>query len=134
MKKQIGIWLDFKEASIIDLSIVETRVDKISSEIEHFQPRGGAHPKLRWGATENISERTYLERRKQQEKAYFQKLIDAVREGDELFIFGPAEAKDNFIKAIKNSNNFHPSVRGVERANRMTDNQKIAKVKAFFKK
>lgn len=134
MKKKIGIWLDFKEANIIELDKEDTKVETIFSDIELVHPKGGARSKKPYGPMDKISERTFLERRKMQEKAYYKKLIDAVREADGLFIFGPAEAKDGLVKEIKNSSHFHVNLKGVERADSMTENQKIATVKAFFKR
>ena len=132
MKKKIGIWLDFKEANIIVLDKEEPKLETIYSEIERFHPKGGARSKTPYGPMDKISERTYLKRRKSQEKKYFDKLIAAVQDADDLFIFGPAEAKDGFLKAIKKSGNFHPNLKGIERADSMTENQKIAAVKSFF--
>ncbi len=132
MKKQTGIWLDFKEAFIIELDKAEAKVNKTLSEIDHFHPKGGARSKTPYGPMDNISERTYLERRKAQDKAYFEKLMDAVQYTDELFIFGPAEAKDGLLKAIKSNPGFKPYLKGIERADSMTENQRVAKVRDFF--
>ncbi len=134
MKKKIGIWLDFKEANIIELNKDETKLETIFSEIELVHPKGGARSKTPYGPMDKISERTFLERRKMQEKAYYRKLIAAVQDADDLFIFGPAEAKDGLLKAIKSSSNFHPNLKGVERADSMTENQKVAAVRAFFER
>ena len=132
MKKRTGIWLDFNEASIIELKDDETEINTILSDIEHYNPKGGARSKTPFGPMDKISESKYLERRKHQEKNYYRKLMNAVQHVDELFIFGPAEAKDRLLKAIKTSNVFHPSLKGIERADSMTENQKIAKAKLFF--
>ncbi len=132
MKNKIGVWLDFKEANIIKLNEEEHTIETIPSEIELVRPKGGARSKTPYGPMDKISERTFLERRKAQEKNYYDKLIVAVRDADDVFIFGPAEAKDGFLKAIKNQAGFAPAVRGVERADSMTENQKVAKVRAFF--
>ena len=132
MKKQVGIWLDFKEATIIKMEGDEPGIATLNSEIEDFRPKGGARSKSPWGPMDKISESKYLERRKQQEKSYFQKLMTATKDVDELFIFGPAEAKEGLLKAIKARTNFKPIVKGFEAADSMTLNQKIARVKTFF--
>ena len=59
-------------------------------------------------------------------------MIAAVKDADELYLFGPAEAKDGLLKAIKANKNFKPAFKGIETADSMTENQKIAKVRAFF--
>ena len=57
----------------------------------------------------------------------------AVKDADELFVFGPAEAKDGLLKAIKINHKFHPELKGFARADSMTKNQKVARVREFFK-
>lgn len=132
MKKRIGIWLDFKEANIIELDKNDAKLATISSEIDLVHPKGGARSKTPYGPMDKISERKFLERRKAQERTYFEKLISAAKHADELYIFGPAEAKDGLLKAIKDTTGYHPILQGVERADSMTENQKVAKVRAFF--
>ena len=132
MKKQIGIWLDFKEANIIELDQKDVNVSKIISEIEDYHPKGGARSKQPWGPMDKVSESKYLARRVQQEQKYFQKLLDYTEGADELFIFGPAEAKDKFCDLAENNKSFRPQIKGKERSDSMSINQKIAKVKAFF--
>ncbi len=131
-KTKIGIWLDFRTANIITLK--ETGADNkiIQSNVDTSKPKGGSSSSLRWGSTDTISEKHYLERRKNEEKAYYEEIMDAVKEADELFVFGPAEAKNGLLKAIKSNKNFKPVVKGIEAADSMTENQKIAKVRTFF--
>lgn len=134
MKKQVGIWLDFKEANIITLENNKAKVSNIQSEIEDFHPKGGARSKQPWGPMHKISEKKYLMRRQQQMATYFQKLMTLTQNADELFIFGPAEAKHDFAKAIQNNNSFKPDFKDLEPSDSITENQKIARVKAFFNK
>lgn len=131
-KTKIGIWLDFRAANIIKIEGTEVDNKIIKSNIDTSKPKGGSSSSLRWGATDTISEKHYLERRKNEEKAYYGNLIEAVKYADELFIFGPAEAKNGLLKAVKADKNFKPTFKGIETADSMTDNQKIAKVRDFF--
>lgn len=131
-KTQIGIWLDFRTANIITLK--EKKVDSktIHSKINTSKPKGGSSSSFRWGSTDTISEKHYLERRKNEERAYYEEILEVVKAADELFIFGPAEAKNGLLKAIKAHKSFKPIFKGIETADSMTDNQKVAKVRAFF--
>ena len=133
MKKRIGIWMDFREAFIIELQEKDASIAHVSSEIEDFHPKGGSRMKgAPWGPMDKISEPKYLERRKHQEKDYYQRLMKATEIADELYIFGPAQAKEGLKKAINDNTNFKPSLKGVETADSMTENQRVAKVRAFF--
>lgn len=133
MKKQTGIWLDFREANLIELAGGEANVVTIASEIDPSRPKGGSGSRgTPYGPMDKISESKYLERRKHQEQAYYQKLVAALKGADELYIFGPAQAKDGLLKTIKDTPNFRPHLSGFDTADSMTENQKVAKVKAFF--
>jgi hypothetical protein len=136
MKKQTGIWLDFKQAFIIEL-IGEAApiVHKVLSEVDTSHLKGGSRTGgTPWGPMMNVSESAHLERRKLQEKQYFEKLMEAVQDTDELVVFGPGEAKEGLLKTVKEHNGpFHPHLRAVNTAGFLTPNQKIAYVREFFK-
>lgn len=129
---KIGIWLDYRAANLITLKGKSATYNTIDSGIDPAKPRGGSRPKMKYGPVDTISEKHFSERRKHEEKAYFENLITAINDADELYIFGPAEAKDGLLKAIKANKNFKPTFKGIETADSMTENQKIAKVRTFF--
>lgn len=131
-KTKVGIWLDFRGANIITLKGKGADIENIDSDIDPAKPRGGSRSKKKWGPVDTVSEKHFLERRKQEEKAYYENLIAKVKDADELYLFGPAEAKDGLLKAIKATKNFKPTFRGMESADSMTENQKVAKVREFF--
>ncbi len=134
MKKQVGIWLDYREALVVRLEGADATLARIESEIEDFNVHGGARTSGKpWGPMDKVSESGYLERRKHQEQDFYKKIMNAVKEADELYIFGPAEAKLGLEKAIKASTTFHPKLLAVEVADSMTQNQVIAQVRSFFK-
>ncbi len=135
MKKQTGIWLDLKEANIIDLiDEDELKVQRIHSGVDTTHAKGGSRTGgTPWGPMGKISENKVLNRRKHQEKGYFKEILEAVKTSDEILIFGPGEAKDGLISFIKDDDTrIHSRVRGVETADSMTVNQKIAYVRKFF--
>lgn len=131
-KTKVGIWLDYRAANIISLKGKGENMLTIESNIDPSKPRGGSRPKNKYGPVDTVSEKHFLERRKQAEKAYYENLMTAVKDADELYLFGPAEAKDGLLKAIKANKNFKPTFKGIETADSMTENQKVAKVRAFF--
>jgi hypothetical protein len=134
MKKQIGIWLDLKEAEVIELSPKAVTVKHVSSEIEDFHVVGGSRSKTPWGPMDKVSESKILQRRKHQMKVYFDKIRSLVEHADELYIFGPAETKTALNHSFKQLKGFKPEIAGVESSDSITENQKIAKVRAFFGK
>lgn len=129
---KVGIWLDYRAANIITLKGKGAIYNTIESGIDPSKARGGSKPKKAYGPVDTVSEKHFLERRKHEEKGYFDNLMAAVKDADELYLFGPAEAKNGLLKAIKGNNNFKPAFKGIETSDSMTENQKIAKVRAFF--
>lgn len=136
MKKQIGIWLDFKEAWLIELHDgKENGIRKITSNIESSHAKGGAPGGGRQGGTfAGGSEKGHNQRRQQQEVQYFDEIMEAIQHADEVYIFGPGEAKDGLLHDIKeHRKQFHSHLRAVETADYLTENQMVAQVKQYFK-
>jgi hypothetical protein len=135
-KKQIGIWLDYKEAFIVNPRPgkgADSIQKHVVSNIEWGVPKGGTRSKTPWGPQGGVNEQTFLARRKQEEKAYFSDILAEIDpQTDELFIFGPAEAKIGLNQLIKSIKNFHPELKAVKSADSMTQNQIVAAVRDFF--
>ena len=135
-KKQTGIWLDYKEAYIITLDgekggAPETK--HLLSEIEGGVAKGGVRSKTPWAPQGGIDERGFQDRRRKEEKMYFDKIVKEIDPAtDELIIFGPAEAKHGLRLVIEGIKHYHPQLRGVFAADSMTPNQIVAKVKDYF--
>lgn len=113
MKKQIGIWLDFKEAQVITLHNGTVDTSTILSQIEHKKVKGGSHSPSPWGPVQVANEQHLNEKRKHQEKSYYEAIINAIQTADEVLIFGPAEAKIGLEKAIKAKSDFRTKIRAV---------------------
>ncbi|MBT8185128.1 MAG: hypothetical protein KJN76_09815 [Eudoraea sp.] len=131
--KKIGIWLDKKSAFIVTLNGNAPVVDIIESELEFYHPKGGSRSKTRWGPQEVVQDSRYLEREKHQLKKYFQMVIEKASNADALVIFGPGSTGQKLQKEISIH---HPDLAAriaqVEKADSMSDNQKIAWVRNYF--
>ncbi len=134
MKKKAGIWLDSREAFIVELIAEEAVITRVQSDIENFNVSGGSRSSTPWGPQEEVSERKYLERRKHQEQQYFNNIWDALKEMDEIYLFGPAEAKIGFEKVIRDQATPKPKLLATETADSMTEKQIVAQVRHFFAK
>jgi hypothetical protein len=136
VKKRTGIWLDFREAYLIPLfDEIEgaPAIRHIESEIDTGATKGGIAPKVPYGAQGGVSEREMLDRRHHQEKHYFERILEAIDPAtDELFFFGPAEAKLGLKKVIDQIKHYHPVVLEVRTTDKMTTNQMVAAVRQFF--
>ena len=131
MKKKVGIWLDYRKADIIAINGGEINTIEVRSNLDESKPIGGARSKQPYGPMDTVSESKHLEKRKQQLKSFYQEIMSKIKDADELFVFGPAEAKIGFNKEM-DIPAFKPVILGVENADSITLNQKISKVKSFF--
>ena len=134
MKKTIGLWVDHKEAVLVSIKDGATSVRRVESEVgTRFNPSGGWKSGGTTVAQSVVKEQTEDERRKHHLHAYYQELIKTVGTAEELFIFGPGEAKHELVKEIEKNKGLHVRIAAVETCDKMTEPQITAKVKAFFK-
>jgi hypothetical protein len=134
-KKQSGIWLDFQDAYIINLlGHDQAEVRHIHSDIHHVATKGGSRSKTPWGPQFSPADHTNLERDKHAEKQYFDDILSEIdKDTDELVIFGPAQAKIGLKKAIEGIKHYHPHIEEILPADYLTENQRVAWVRKFFK-
>jgi hypothetical protein len=132
MEKYAGVWVDHKKAFIVTISGGNVSVKKLDSDVEpHFRLSGGYRTANPSGAS-TVSERKPEERHKHQLKYYYQKIIQNIKEAKEIMIFGPGEAKGELGKAVKEEKELAGRIRDIEPADKMTENQIIARVREFF--
>ena len=132
MKRQTGIWLDTQQAFIIIFENEYYRTETVYSTIEDFHPLGGSRSKVPYGPMEKISEKKYLERRKNQEQKYFEQIEKIIAGSERVYLFGPAEIKQKLRDNLLRQHDFKNCVVEIESADKMTNPQKIAKAKSFF--
>jgi hypothetical protein len=133
MKKQTGIWIDTKKAMIVFL---EGDGHKLSYVFSFIEGRGRIPGETRW-FTRLGKQFLDFEKRKENRKNnavrnYLVKVIDEVRDTDELVIFGPAEMKKELEKLIRQDKIFLTRLKAVEPADSITENQVVAMVKHFY--
>lgn len=138
MKNQTGIWVDLRNAYIINLPAElhaneDAEVIHLTSEIEESAAAGGTRSKTPWGPQGGDLQRTAQERRHHEENGYFSAIMDAIPpNAAELVIFGPSEAKHGLANALGEKVHGQPKIAGVESADQMTQHQMVAWVRAFF--
>ncbi len=132
--KQTGIWLDKDKAYIVSLENENETFETVSSNIEHYNIHGGSGTRLKGGPQDVVQDSKYLEREKQQLKHYFKAIVSQINKTDALVIFGPAETYEKFSKELhENYNSLSTKIKGLEKADSMSDNQVKALVRDFFK-
>ncbi len=132
--KQTGIWLDKDKALIVTLENGTETLNIIKSNIEHFHPQGGSGTRFKGGPQDVVQDSKYSEREKHQFKEYFKNLASQIKGTDALVIFGPAETNEKFSNELhENYSSLNTIIKGVKKADSMTDNQVKAWVREFFK-
>lgn len=133
--KKIGIWLDKEKAHLVSLENEDVKFNTIYSEIEFYNPKGGARSKTRWGPQDVVQDSKYLEREKHQLKLYFKELAKKIVNAEAIAIFGPADTNAKFYKELsENHKALAGKVKAVEKVDSMTENQVKALVRDFFNK
>ncbi|MBT8257223.1 MAG: hypothetical protein KJO49_02045, partial [Bacteroidia bacterium] len=109
------------------------KMTTIESNMEHFHPSGGSGTRFKGGPQDVVQDSKYLEKEKQQHKVYFRSIAPYLKGAHELAIFGPAQTGMRFAKHLERYNYMlFSKLKGVEKADSMTENQIKALVKNYF--
>jgi stalled ribosome rescue protein Dom34 len=127
MKKEVGLWIDHREAVLVTITDKGEEMARIYSNIEEIGQFSGSSRSARSQDAENMQERKYANSLKR----YYDAIIESIRDADSIQIFGPGEAKGELVKRLKTKN---PSQRivSVETTDKLTDSQIAAKVRQLF--
>jgi hypothetical protein len=133
MTSNAGVWIDHRKAVIVVVGPAEEHTDHILSNVEKHLERSGDSPLQ--GSYE--ARQVPPDDRRQMAlsgelNAYYDAVIQAVRDVQSIFIFGPGEAKGEFKKRLE-KNKLGARIAAVEPADKMTDPQIAAKVRGYFK-
>ncbi len=134
MKRQTGIWIDSSKAIIVCLDGKKESITEIDSDIEnksqhHREGNKGTFS----GGRHSSNEKQLTNRKKEQTSCFMDAIIDYVKYSDELYILGPAKAKNDLKKRIQVEQIITPDkLKGVDTADKMTINQIVAKVRNFY--
>lgn len=133
--KNVGVWIDQKEANIITLvndeaiktktiySDVETRI-RIEGEKKQFG---------RFGDQYLVDEKGKRNRIEQYTTRYLNRVIDEIKSADQIMLFGPAQTKKRLEKMMFEDQILIQKLKETRVSDKMSDNQKIAYVKEYFR-
>ncbi|MFZ5884332.1 MAG: hypothetical protein ACOYYI_11180, partial [Chloroflexota bacterium] len=130
MDRNVGVWIDHKQAYLIWYK--EGRVDVIPSNIEPPEHLSGG---TQLGGKLNQKgdlELRHNDRYRVKLTQFYRRVIAALKDADRVFVMGPGEAKIEFEKALKRQKAMQNRLVKVETADKMTKNQMIARVRQFY--
>ncbi len=126
--KQAGLWIDHRKAVIVLITEAGEQTREIGSGMEkHVHFTGG--PASEDGDTEDVRDRQY----ELHLKKFYDQVIAHLRQADSILIFGPGEAKNELQKRLERKG-LKERLLPLESADKLTDKQIAAKVRAYFKK
>ena len=127
MKREVGLWIDHKQAVIVILTDEgeETRLIKSNME-KHVRFSGGSSQE---GSAEDMRDRQFADHLRK----YYDDVIACIRDAESIQIFGPGEAKGELEKRLE-SKELGGRIVGIETVDKMTDRQIAAKVRQRFLK
>jgi stalled ribosome rescue protein Dom34 len=131
--KQIGVWIDKREAKVFSIIGGNEHLKTIKSEIEEFNPLGGSGTKSKGGPQDVVQDSKYLEREKHQLAAFFKDIVPSLENADSIVIFGPAQTGEKLNKELQEKYpHLKINIKSIEKADSMTDNQLKAWVRDYY--
>jgi stalled ribosome rescue protein Dom34 len=124
LERKVGLWIDHRKAVIVSIVGDQEEIKSITSDIEK-------HVRFSGEAQENTEEDIRDRRFTKHLNKYYDEVISFVKDADSILIFGPGEAKGEFIKRLASETQIGRVV-FLETADKMTEPQIVAKVREHF--
>lgn len=128
MQKLYGVWIDHSRALIVKCNEDDVvSVTEMLSDVEPNRHEGKSFERLTL-----TNQKVYGERRHNEIKAFSRQVLEAVKDADELAIFGPSDGKKDLKKEIDGHKVLKGKLTTMETADKMTENQLKAFVRKLF--
>ncbi|WP_428659245.1 hypothetical protein [Runella sp.] len=117
--KKIGIWMDSETAHLMEFTDESLQTVTVESKKD---------------TTLSNSENLMHNKEQQHQSEYYKKLSDAIREYEDVLLFGPTNAKAELFNLLKADHHFDKIKIEMLPADKMTENQQYAFVREYFSK
>jgi stalled ribosome rescue protein Dom34 len=123
VKRQVGIWMDHSIAFIMTLENNKITENIVELEIPQLEPDydSGKNEKLK----DNKSQ--------QFQSNYYKKLIDSIKNYQDVILFGPTDAKNELLNLLKTEHFFENLHIEIQDSDKMTAMQMHDFIRAYFK-
>src|SRR5512135_1079029 len=126
MKREIGLWIDHRQAVIVVMTETGEETKRIISNMEkHVRFSSGSSED---GSAEDVRDRQFGSHL----NSYYAEVIVAIHDADAIQIFGPGEAKGELVKQLEHAG-LKDRIVSVETVDKMTDHQIAAKVREHYR-
>lgn len=131
--KQVGVWIDHREAILVSMEGDKPKVEHIASNADsRYRPSGGNKSGGMSVAQDVWKEKSTDERLKQQYHKFYGQVLAKASNAHKIFIFGPGEAKRELAGEIESIKGPHVKVADVQPSDKLPERQIVSKVEAFF--
>ena len=127
MKKEVGVWIDHREAIIVTVEGARDEIRRVESGMEkHVRFHGGAGSRAPHvtQAAEDKRERQFEDHLHK----YYDEVVSSLRDAESILILGPGEAKTEFQKRLEGAG-LGERIVGAETVDKMTERQIAARVR-----
>ena len=122
--KNLGIWMDHANAHLMEFTTDPIETKTIASKFTHEAKE----------TTLSKSERLMHNKEQHEQSEYYKVLGNAIRNYDEVVLFGPTEAKVELYNVLKTDHRFAKTKIEVIPTDKMSENQQHAFVREHFSK
>ena len=121
--KHLGIWMDHSSAFLMELTNDTIVQNSVVSEFTHQEKEKSLVK----------SEKIMHIKERHQQTSYYKKLGEAIRNYQEVILFGPTDAKTELFNLLKTDHLFENIKIEIRDSDKMTENQMHDFVREYFK-
>jgi hypothetical protein len=130
---KVGVWIDHRKATLVELLGEKDSTRVIESGVEkHLRLAGGSRSATPWGPQDVAKEGARDRKLERHLNAYYDRVVEALRGAEAIFLCGPGEAKAELRKRMEPTGEVDERIVGVETVDKMTKRQLAAKVRSVF--
>ena len=133
MKKEVGLWIDHRQAIIVTLSDGTESVERIEADFEKRKNyTSDVQSPSESSSRMDLAEDKYERHTAEMLNHYYEAVATYLRDATDILIMGPGPAKLEFQKHLEKQK-LGAAIIGVEAADNLSDAQIAAKVRQGFK-
>jgi hypothetical protein len=122
--KNLGIWMDHSNANLMEFTTDPMHTKTIASKFTHDEKEQSL----------DKSEHIMHNKQRQQQSEYYKRLGEAIRNYEEVILFGPTDAKVELFNLLSADHRFVKTKIEIKQTGKMTENQQHAFVREHFSK
>jgi len=132
MTREVGLWIDHRQAIIVTVADKGEEMKLVRSNVEKqirraAGSRSGGPFESQAVQSDDRQQRAFTGHL----NTYYNEVISCIRDAESILIFGPGEAKGELKKRLEREK-LSGRIVGVETVDEMTDHQIAAKVRQYF--